>query len=228
MTVCQPLELPAENGENRSVTEHPLRHCLPLGHGLRVCGYAGEPLSLIRECVGKKSCRKRELESLLGHLQHAATVVRPGRTFVRRLIELVAAFKHADHWIRLSGATRSDLIWWLTFMEGWNGVYYPIRTRSYPTHWASFLSLLQYLPHSHCGPVGSGEAASDSVVEAPADPSPKCRTDPFPNLVLADMTGTSTDLPPTTYDPPTRPFLWCSTRVELAVAAWSCLIFSNR
>ena len=79
-------------------------------------------LSLIREWVGKKSCRKRELESLLGHLQHAATVVRPGRTFVRRLIELVAAFKHADHWIRLSGATRSDSIWWLTFMEGWNGV----------------------------------------------------------------------------------------------------------
>ena len=76
-------------------------------------------LSLIREWVGKKSCRKRELESLLGHLQHAATVVRPGRTFVRRLIELVAAFKHADHWIRLSGATRLDLIWWLTFMEGW-------------------------------------------------------------------------------------------------------------
>ena len=37
-------------------------------------------VSLVREWIGKKGCRKRELESLLGHLQHAATVIHPGRT----------------------------------------------------------------------------------------------------------------------------------------------------
>ena len=79
-------------------------------------------ISLVHDWVGKKGCRKRELESLLGHLQHAATVVRPGRTFVRRLIELVAAFRNNNHWIRLNASTRSDLMWWWTFMEGWNGI----------------------------------------------------------------------------------------------------------
>ena len=34
----------------------------------------------------KKACKKRDLESLLGLLQHVTTVIRPGCTFVRRLI----------------------------------------------------------------------------------------------------------------------------------------------
>ena len=79
-------------------------------------------LALVQEWVGKRGCRKRELESLLGHLQHAATVVRPGCTFVRRLIELVGAFQRGDHWIRINALTRSDIQWWLRFMEGWNGI----------------------------------------------------------------------------------------------------------
>ena len=79
-------------------------------------------LALVREWVGKKGCRKRELQSLLGHLQHAAIVVRPGRTFVRRLIELVSAFQKGTHCIRINESTRSDIIWWQVFMESWNGI----------------------------------------------------------------------------------------------------------
>ena len=59
-------------------------------------------LVLVQEWVGKRGCRKRELESLLGHLQHAATVVRPGHTFVRCLIALVGVFQLGDHWIRFT------------------------------------------------------------------------------------------------------------------------------
>ena len=79
-------------------------------------------LSIVREWSGRKACKRRDLESLLGHLQHAATVVRPGRTFVRRLIELLSTVQSRDRWIRLNAAARSDLGWWLHFMEGWNGV----------------------------------------------------------------------------------------------------------
>jgi hypothetical protein len=38
---------------------------------------------LVQSWLSKKRCTKRELHSLAGQLQHAATVVRPGRTFVR-------------------------------------------------------------------------------------------------------------------------------------------------
>ena len=78
--------------------------------------------ALVEEWVWKVVCKKKDLESLLGHLQHAATVVRPGRTFVRRLIELLASVKDARRWIRLNAATRSDLQWWSHFLEEWNGV----------------------------------------------------------------------------------------------------------
>ena len=46
----------------------------------------------------RKACRKRELQSLVGVLQHASKVVRPGRTFLRCLIETMETAKHSDHW----------------------------------------------------------------------------------------------------------------------------------
>ena len=70
----------------------------------------------------RKACRKRELQSLVGVLQHASKVVRPGRTFLRRLIETMETAKHSDHWVRLNSTFHSDLIWWHTYLTDWNGV----------------------------------------------------------------------------------------------------------
>ena len=78
--------------------------------------------SLISSWSGRKSCTKRELLSLIGHLQHACKVVRPGRTFLRRMIDLSKIAKELHHHIRLNAAFRSDLQWWSLFLEGWNGV----------------------------------------------------------------------------------------------------------
>lgn len=78
--------------------------------------------SSVREWAGKKACKRKELESLLGYLQHAATVVRPGRTFVRRIIELLSSTRAKDRWIRLNADVRADLYWWLLYTEKWNGV----------------------------------------------------------------------------------------------------------
>ena len=79
-------------------------------------------LALVKDWSSRRSCKRKQLESLLGHLQHAATVVRPGRTFVRRLIELLSVARRKDRWVRLSATTRSDLVWWETFLQGWNGI----------------------------------------------------------------------------------------------------------
>ena len=77
---------------------------------------------LVREWLGKKRYKKRELLSIAGQLQHAATVVTPGRTFLRRLFDLSKTVSHSDHHIRLSAGARSDLAWWHEFLEGWNGI----------------------------------------------------------------------------------------------------------
>ena len=77
---------------------------------------------LITTWVGRKSCSKKELESLIGKLGHASRAVVPGKTFMRRMFELLAGVRQAHHHVRLNAAFRSDLLWWATFLEGWNGV----------------------------------------------------------------------------------------------------------
>ena len=67
-------------------------------------------------------CKKRDLESLIGHLHHAAKVVWPGRTFIRRLIDLLCCFRHRDHPIRINREFRRDLQWWQHFLSSWHGV----------------------------------------------------------------------------------------------------------
>ena len=71
---------------------------------------------------GRRWCRKSQLQSLTGKLQHACKVVRPGRTFLRRVFELLKGAHHAHHHIRLNRAMRSDLAWWSRFLDSWNGV----------------------------------------------------------------------------------------------------------
>lgn len=72
--------------------------------------------------TGRRSCCKKELESLVGKLAHACKVVRPGKTFLRRMFELLSGVRQPHHHIRLNVSFRSDLIWWSTFIGAWNGV----------------------------------------------------------------------------------------------------------
>ena len=58
--------------------------------------------NLINHWMEKKAASKRELQSIIGHLSHAATVVKPGRTFLRLLIEASKIPKKLDHWVRLN------------------------------------------------------------------------------------------------------------------------------
>ena len=70
----------------------------------------------------KKCCKKRELLSLIGVLAHACKVVRAGRSFMRRLIELGKTAKELHYFIRLNNEARSDIQWWRLFAKRWNGV----------------------------------------------------------------------------------------------------------
>ena len=78
-------------------------------------------LSLVLSWRSKRAATKQELQSLIGHLSHAATVVQHGRTFLRRMIDLTKQVKQPHHHLRLSADFRSDLHWWATFLPKWNG-----------------------------------------------------------------------------------------------------------
>ena len=84
-------------------------------------------VSTLSEWGDKKVCTRRELESLVGLLNHVCKVVQPGRSFLRRMISLLTATSRSHsskpfHHIRLNREFRADLIWWRTFVKPWNGV----------------------------------------------------------------------------------------------------------
>ena len=87
--------------------------------------------STLQQWVERRSCTRRELESLLGHLSHAATVVRQGRTFLRQLFPLLSLDRASHHRIRLNAGARADLRWWRAFLQDWNGMsFFPVATPS--------------------------------------------------------------------------------------------------
>lgn len=53
--------------------------------------------------------------------QHACQVVRPGRSFLRRMIDLAKIPKRPYHYVRLNQEFRADLRWWRAFLTWWNG-----------------------------------------------------------------------------------------------------------
>ena len=78
--------------------------------------------SLLRSFAERKSCTKRELLSLLGHLNFASRVIHPGRSFVSHLLSLAATAKELHHHLKLSPACRQDMLMWGKFLSEWNGV----------------------------------------------------------------------------------------------------------
>ena len=78
--------------------------------------------SIIDSFASRKSCTKRELLSLLGHMNFASRVVRPGRSFVSHLLSLASSVHELYYHVKLSEACRSDLSMWSTFLSSWNGV----------------------------------------------------------------------------------------------------------
>ncbi len=77
--------------------------------------------ALLKSWRGRKACRKRELLSLIGSLSHASRAIKPGRSYLRRLIELSASTRRLDQFIRLNKQARADIEWWACFAGSWNG-----------------------------------------------------------------------------------------------------------
>ena len=72
-----------------------------------------QALELLVEWQLKTVCSKEQLESLLGHLDNACSVVKPGRSFISRFISLLSEAKEKYRNIsRMNEQARSDIRWW--------------------------------------------------------------------------------------------------------------------
>lgn len=77
---------------------------------------------LLQHFMSLKACTKKQLLSLLGHLGFAARVVKAGRPFVARLIEISCFRKHLHEFVTITKDCREDISVWLELMGTWNGV----------------------------------------------------------------------------------------------------------
>ena len=77
--------------------------------------------ALLLEWKRKKKCTKRSLLSLIGKLAFAARIVKPGRLFLRRLIDLSTKVDGLNKYITLNAEARADIAWWLDFIPTWSG-----------------------------------------------------------------------------------------------------------
>lgn len=77
--------------------------------------------SKIQDALGKAKITLKELQSIIGLLNFCNKVVRPGRAFLRRLINLTIGVSNPHHHIRLTHEAKADLYTWLIFLTHFNG-----------------------------------------------------------------------------------------------------------
>ena len=77
--------------------------------------------ALLHDFATKRKCRVRELQSLIGFLSFLCAVVTAGRTFLARMLALIAGRRH-EHRVHLNACFRKDVAWWLAFLCDYNGV----------------------------------------------------------------------------------------------------------
>ena len=146
LAVCRSLGLPLHPGKCIG----PVTCLVVLGIELdsieQSARLPAEKLATLQELIqswrSRRWCTRRQLESLIGHLHHAAKVVWPGRTFLRHMIDLLCCFRTRDHPIRLNSEFQLDVQWWLDFLASWHGVSFWLFPGCPPPQtWKSLLML---------------------------------------------------------------------------------------
>jgi len=81
--------------------------------------------ALLRSWARRKVATVKELQSLAGILNFACSVVRPGRAFLRRIIDHTTSINRGDTRFRpmqIPDSVRRDIDWWIRFGAEFNGI----------------------------------------------------------------------------------------------------------
>lgn len=77
--------------------------------------------SLLLTTMNRRKITLLQLQSVLGHLNFACKVIKPGRCFLRRLYDLTCGKSNPNHYIKLNKDCRADLQLWYSFLTQYNG-----------------------------------------------------------------------------------------------------------
>ena len=124
--VCAQIGVPI----NYAKTEGPSNSLSFLGIRLDTSAYtASLPMDkvtrykqLMLDLLDRKTCTLREMLNIIGSLQFTTSVVQPGRTFLRRMINTTIGVKKLYHHIHITRPVKDDMQLWCNFLDHYNGV----------------------------------------------------------------------------------------------------------
>lgn len=76
---------------------------------------------LHRYLLSRDRCTLKDMQSLVGTLNFACTVVQPGRAFLRRMINLTCTVAEHQKFFSISEEAKLDMKIWLSFLKNSNG-----------------------------------------------------------------------------------------------------------
>ena len=76
---------------------------------------------LLNSYLSRSKLSLVEIQSMVGLLNFAYSVVVPGRCFLRRLIEITRDLRKPHHRVRVTRSAKADMQMWLRFIEEFNG-----------------------------------------------------------------------------------------------------------
>ena len=76
---------------------------------------------LVEDFLSRQRANKRQLQQLAGKLNWACKVVYGGRTFLRRVLDLMNSLPKQYSKTRLSESFHKDIEWWALFLKSFNG-----------------------------------------------------------------------------------------------------------
>lgn len=90
---------------------------------ISLCEYIGVPYLLRKRSLHQKSrfCTLKKIQSLIGVLNFACSVIQPGRAFLRRIINLPMKVSETQKHLYISEMTKEDMRIWLKFLNNFNG-----------------------------------------------------------------------------------------------------------
>lgn len=77
--------------------------------------------TLLYQYQNKKACTLKEIQSLVGVLNFACSVILPGRAFLRRFIQLTMQVSENQKFVSINKECKDDMAMWLVFLDSYNG-----------------------------------------------------------------------------------------------------------
>ena len=76
---------------------------------------------MLQVALDQKRWSLKQLQAIAGKLNWASMVVRGGRSYLRRLLDVMKPLKSNRHKVQASKGMKEDLRWWKDFLEVFNG-----------------------------------------------------------------------------------------------------------